>query len=272
MTGFERLGAERLGDIHDLCRRALPDPPNKDELAMGLFDDDQPALVRGDPSVGVVATVRSGRQGYVRLLGVDPSLRRRGYGSTLLKAAETDLAGADSVQVGADAPYFLYPGVETTQTAMLCLLERHRYVRVEANFNMGVDLDALPEDPGGHMLATGTERHEVARWAKDHWPNWRAEVLRALDHSTLVIGRDERGITGICAYDVNRGGSVGPVAVRPDLWAKGSGRPLLLGALHRMRRTGRPHAEVVWVGPIFPYARVGGHVSRVFFVYRKDLR
>jgi hypothetical protein len=28
---------------------------------------------------------------------------------------------------------------------------------------------------------------------------------------------------------------------------------------------------VVWVGPIVPYAAVGGKVTDVFFVYRKNL-
>ena len=38
-----------------------------------------------------------------------------------------------------------------------------------------------------------------------------------------------------------------------------------------MRAAGRDNAEVVWVGPIVPYARVGARVSRVFFVYRRIL-
>jgi hypothetical protein len=104
-----------------------------------------------------------------------------------------------------------------------------------------------------------------------HWPNWTAEALRALDHATLVLSRDDTGIAAICAYDVNRAGFLGPIAVRGDLWGHGAGRPLLVGALHRMRASGRRRAEVVWVGPIRPYANVGATVSRVFFVYRRQL-
>ncbi|MGH9205112.1 MAG: hypothetical protein ACRD1G_00895, partial [Acidimicrobiales bacterium] len=94
----------------------------------------------------------------------------------------------------------------------------------------------------------------------------------ALDNSTLLIGRDDLAITAMCAYDVNRVGLLGPIAVRGDLYGKGAGQPLLLGALNRMKESGRHYAEVVWVGPIAPYARVGGHVSRVFFVYRRELK
>jgi len=42
-------------------------------------------------------------------------------------------------------------------------------------------------------------------------------------------------------------------------------------ALRRMRDAGRRHIEVAWVGPIGPYARVGGTIGRVFFVYRKTI-
>jgi N-acetylglutamate synthase-like GNAT family acetyltransferase len=259
--------------VSDLAQRCLDEPPSRPELAESLFSPDQPAEVIGDRGIGLAATVCTGTQGYIRLLGVDPSVRRHGHGTALLRAAEADLRarGATSVQVGADPPYYLYPGVETTATSTLCLLERERYQRQEANFNMGVDLDALPPDPGGHHVAEDRDRAEVTAWMERHWPNWTPEVLRALDHSTLVISRDDTGIAAVCAYDVNRAGFLGPIAVRGDLWGHGVGRPLLVGALHRMRAAGRRHVEVAWVGPIRPYAGVGASVSRVFFVFRRSL-
>ncbi len=154
---------------------------------------------------------------------------------------------------------------------MLCLLERCRYQRHEANFNVTVDLSDLPPDPGGSAIATAGERDEVASWMGEHWANWRPEVLRALDKGTLLISRDDRGISGFCAWDVNRAGLLGPVAVRPGIIGRGAGVPLLVGALHRMRDAGAAEIEVSWVGPLVPYARVGGEVGRVFFVYRKRL-
>ncbi len=268
---LDRLGSGDLPAIADLCRRGLADPPAADELAAALDAPDQPATVRGHPDVGVVATVEGEGGGFVRLLVVDPSARGRGHGHALLEAAEADLAGTGSVTVGADAPYFLFPGVETTETAMLCLLERHHYTRAEANFNMAVDLGRLRADPGGTELAVASDRPEVEGWMARHWSNWSAEALRALDKETLLLTRGDEGITGFCAYDVNRRGLLGPVAVRPDLIGKGVGEALVLGALHRMRSAGQRQAEVVWVGPIVPYARLGGTVDRVFFVYRKKL-
>lgn len=274
MTRWELLDDRRLDDVFDLCRRCLPEPPSRDELSASLFSPDQPVTVRGAPGIGIVATTCTGAQGYIRLLGVDPDVRRRGHGTALLHSAEADLAalGATSVQVGADPPYYLYPGVETTHTAMLCLLERHRYERGESNFNMRVDLRTLPPDPGGHALAGSHEHAEVVAWMLRHWPNWEPEARRALERSTLVVSRDGDGIAGFCAFDVNRAAVLGPTAVRGDLWGQGAGRPLIIGALHHIRARGHRHAEVAWVGPIRPYARVGGQVSRVFFVFRRTLR
>jgi GNAT superfamily N-acetyltransferase len=99
-------------------------------------------------------------------------------------------------------------------------------------------------------------------------------VLRALDKGNLVIDRAEMGdggITAFCAFEVNRKGLLGPVAVRPDLMGRGMGKNVLLGALHELRRRGAGEVSVVWVGPIVPYAAVGGKVTDVFFVYRKNL-
>jgi predicted N-acetyltransferase YhbS len=273
VTDLAVLGREALPEIAALCERGIRDAPSVDELDAALFAPDQPAIVRGDPAVGVVATVEGDGGAYIRLLAVDPGARGRGNGHALVEAAHADarVAGHRSITVGADAPYFLWPGVPSTELAMLCLLERHHYARVETNFDMTIDLDTLPDDPGGHALATAADRDEIDAFASTHWPNWRAEVLRALDKGNLVIAREDEEIAAFCAFEVNRRGCLGPVASRPDLIGRGAGRAPLLGALHELRSRGRSSVEVVWVGPIVPYARLGGRVSRVYFVYRKVL-
>ncbi len=263
------LGAGDAAAIAELCRRGMPDPPAVDEVERCLFAPDRPALVRGEPDTGVVATERSGDSGFVKLLVVDPGARRRGHGRRLLEAAEADLAGCASITLGADAPYFLFPGIETSLMPMICLAEQRHYGRADTNVNLGIELSRLPADPGGHEAAGPGVRDELDDFTTTHWPGWRLEALRALDRGTLVVGRDEAGLTGFCAWDVNRRGRVGPVAVRPDLLGRGAGRPILLGALHRLRSEGGDDAEIVWVGPIAPYARLGATVRRLFFVYRR---
>ncbi len=197
-------------------------------------------------------------------------------GHALLEAAErwAREAGHPALIAGADPPYFLWPGVPSEETALLCLLERHHWHRAETNFNMDIDLTAIPDDPGGHDLAGADDFDELDQWTATHWSNWRPEVLRALRKGNLVIARGEgadRGVTAFCAFEVNRRGLLGPVAVRPDLMGRGMGKAVLLGALHELRRRGAEKVSVVWVGPVVPYAAVGGKVSDVFFVYRKQL-
>jgi GNAT superfamily N-acetyltransferase len=281
VTELPVLGRGALAAVAALCRRSLPDAPTPDELDGALFAPDQPAVVRGDPAVGVVATVETDAGAHVRLIVVDPTERGRGHGHALLESAEATAraAGHRSLTVGADPPYFLWPGAPSTATALLCLLERRHYARVDTNFDMTVDLGAIPDDPGGHGLATPGDRLEVDVWMATHWPNWRPEVLRALDKGNLVLARDDGqshdghggDIVAFCAFEVNRTGLLGPVAVRPDLMGRGRGRSVLLGALHELRRRGRGHVAVVWVGPVVPYASVGGLVSSVYFVYHREL-
>jgi GNAT superfamily N-acetyltransferase len=267
------LDRDALAAIAGLCRRGIAASPTLDELELALFATEQPAIVRGDPEVGVVATVEGREGAYVRLLVVDPDARGRGHGRALVRAAEADAraAGHGSITIGADAPFFLWPGVPSTETPMLSLLEHNHYTRVETNFDMTVDLAAIPDDPGGHAPAGAADRAEVDGWMTTHWPNWRAEVLRALDKGNLLISRDDTAISAFCAFEVNRAGFLGPVAARPDLIGRGAGRPALVGALHELRRRGRDHIEVTWVGPVVPYAALGGRVSNFYFVYRRKL-
>lgn len=277
MTTPPALDRRSLDRIAALCRRSLAaDAPSTEEIDGALFAPDQPAVVRGDPDQGVVATVECDTGAHVRLLVVDPSRRRRGHGSELLAAAEEDARnlGRTSLTTGADPPYFLWPGVPSTATGLLCLLERRHYSRVDTNFNMDVVLTEGPEAPGAHRLATEADRDDIDAFMAAQWPNWRPEVLRALDKGNLVLEReaDTEEIVAFCAFEVNRAGLLGPVAVRLDLMGRGRGKGVLAGALHELRRKGRDRVSVVWVGPVVPYAAVGGQVSDVFFVYRKELQ
>jgi mycothiol synthase len=269
-ASFPTLQSSDLPAITRLCAVGLADAPTADDLAASLFNPGWPVTVRGDPEQGVVAScVREGG-GALRLLVVHPSARGRGLGRALLHAAEADLDDATSITVGADAPDYLFPGVEVTQTAMLCLLERSRYVRCEANFNMVVDLERLPPPDPAARVAAADDADEVDAWVRQHWSMWREEMLRCLARGRLMVAHDAGGLVACCCWDGARTGWVGPVAVRPSVIGQGRGRGVLVGALHRLRAGGRRAAEIGWVGPIAPYAKtVGARIHRVFFVYRK---
>jgi GNAT superfamily N-acetyltransferase len=268
---FGRLGPDDLTSIAALCRRSLRDPPTAEDLAASLFTPEFPVTVRGDPETGIVASCVRAGSGYLRLLVVDPSSQRRGLGDALLAVAENDLAESPSITVGADAPDYLFPGVESDQIAMLCLLERRRYERGEANVNMSVDLHRLPPEPSGPHVAQTSDRDDLEAWTAAHWPFWETEILRCADRQRLMITRDDDGIAAVCCWDGARTGWVGPVAVRPSTIGQGRGRAVLVAALHRLRAQGASHAEIGWVGPLRPYAdTVGARIHRVFFVYRKQ--
>jgi hypothetical protein len=55
-TPLHVLGPDDVDAIAALCRRGLSDPPSVEELRGALFHSEQAATVRGDPSVGVVAS------------------------------------------------------------------------------------------------------------------------------------------------------------------------------------------------------------------------
>ena len=115
---------------------------------------------------------------------------------------------------------------------------------------MEVDLSRLPPDPGGTVLATAADRDEVAAGWTSTGPTGRPRCC-APSTRARCSSRDDAGIAGFCAWNVNRGGLLGPIASRPDLVGKGIGRPLLLGALHRMAEAEpREPIEISWVGPI----------------------
>jgi hypothetical protein len=263
------VGPEALHDIASLCTRSMVEPPSVSELQRTLFASDQPAVVRMAPGVAVVAVVRDGTSGFIRLLLLDREHRGHGLGHHLLNAAEEDLAGMPVITAGADPPYFLLPGVPVEETALCCLLERHHYAREETNYNMDIALTDLPPDPVLATAPRAEDRLALDEWMSRHWPNWGPEVLRAFDQGTLLLRRDATEIMAFCAYNVNRAGTLGPIASRPDLIGQGVGMPLLLGALHHLRAMGHDTVEVLWVGPMVPYGRLGGRVGRLFFVYRR---
>ena len=203
------VGPESLDEIARLCARSMAAAPSVDELGRTLFTPDQPALVRCAPGVGVVAVVRAQDGGSIRLLVLDPAHRGRGLGHVLLRAAEDDLEGASVITVGADPPYFLFPGVPVEETALCCLLERHHYTREETNYNIDIELDHLPPDPGLAVEPQVGDRIELAQWMTRHWPNWRGEVLRALTRARCCFA----------ATGTTSPGSAPTTSTEPAPWA-----------------------------------------------------
>lgn len=273
---FRRPNEDDIVAVASLCRRSLREELTEHEIRAALHDEHQDVWLGGDSQEGVVAITRAGDDGnvgFIRLLVVDPSVRRRGIGSHLLRLVEEELCDVDEISVGADAPHYLFPGVDTRDFDLMCLLEKHRYRRKEANLNLRLTLATLQDIPSdGVALAAERDRDAVLTFAETHWPRFRDELPRALRNGTLVIAEDELGLAGFCAHSVGRRAWIGPAAVRPDLLGQGIGRSLVAGAAHDIHRLGwQDHMQIEWVGPLRPYASIGATLEATYIAYRKDL-
>jgi mycothiol synthase len=267
---FSEVGPDAIAEITELCRRSLIDPPEMMDLERALFGRQTEAKVIGDPGEGIVVSVVRNGVGHIRLIAVDPSRRGRGLGRTLVEAVERDLPEETSIVVGADAPDYLWPGVDTRETAAVCMFEAMGYELASVHYNMTVDLEHLPKVPGAVERAGADERDSIEAWLETHWPNWTEESLRGFDRGDFFVSRDAEGIVGFSTWNVNRRGWFGPAAVRPSLIGAGHGRALLIEALHEMRRQGFESAEIAWIGPHKFYSRtVGAVIHRAFWVLEK---
>ena len=136
------------------------------ELRRALFAPDQPAVVRCAPGVGVVAVVRNDDDGYVRLLLLDPARRGRGLGHELLRAAEDDLDDARVITVGADPPYFLFPGSQSRRRACaVCSSATITPVKRPTTTSTSIS-PACPPDPGigGRAPSRASARSSSGGW------------------------------------------------------------------------------------------------------------
>ena len=235
----------------------------------------------GDPEIGVIATVAGlgggASQGFVRLLVVAPEHRGRGVGRDLLAAGEDDLRGRGlrSVTIGEDAPYYLWPGVETRETALLYLLERRKYTRTEANFNMDLDLAGDP------ATTRRLGRRDRGRPRRGRRPGPSStgrggppSCCRAADRDTLVVSRDDDGHHGRLRVrrEPRRLGRTGR-GRGPTSWVAASASPRCCGALHRMRADGRLEGRGRLGRParaLRPGRR--DRRARLLHVHRKELR
>ena len=71
---MNELGSSDLAAIAAFCERSVRDAPTAAELEGALFAPDQPTVVLGDPSVGVVAVSECSDGPHIRLLPSTPTI------------------------------------------------------------------------------------------------------------------------------------------------------------------------------------------------------
>lgn len=268
------LDRSRAPDIAAFSRVALPyDLLSTSSVERSIFDDADPQTVRGVYDGGldaIGAAVVRGRAGFVKLLAVHPTVRRRGVGTALLDRLESFArgAGAETMDVGTSAPVYVVPGVDVRSTEAVCFFEARGYARTGDAVNLGVSLRDLPPPSLPVRDAVETDLTTTLRWVAEVHPNWIDELTRGVRGGTCVVC----GSDGFACYDVNRDGWFGPIATRPDRRTHGVGAATLLAALERMRTRGYERAEIAWATALPFYSKtVGARISRVFWCFRKQL-
>ncbi len=286
---METWPRSRLGDLVSLTDAALPaENLTGDELLASCWEDPDPSIVLGSTDgsaaiAGVHREVRGRRVAFVQLIAVRPEFRRQGQGRALVEAlagwAFDGVSGdAAALAVGGGSPFYLWPGVDVRSLAALCLFESMGFRPTGAELNLSFPSRASrpPERPAAVEVRRALDDADAVRtlaFVGQHWPGWRAEAERAVEHGSchVAVSDDGGAIVGFACHSVNRLGWLGPMGTDPTRRTAGIGRALLDAVATDLRIAGIESVEVSWVGPIGFYAKAAGaSVSRTFRTLRLD--
>lgn len=218
--------------------------------------------------------------GYVQLVVVHPSRRRRGHARRLIAAAERWAAerGASTVHAGGAAPLYLFTGVDSRWIEAVCLFESLGYERTAVELDLfcptrGQNRRPAPAGVAVERVTSDADLEDLVAWSERCWPWWTAELARAGSAGTAVVARDEHGVVlGAAAHSVGRLGVIGPVAVEPGLSKGGIGTALMGAVLADLSAAGLQRAEIAWVTTVRFYVRsCGAKVGRASQVLRRTL-
>ncbi len=238
---------------------------------------------------GVIRDIRGKRYGYIKLMAVEKSYRRKGVAKMLYEHLERSFK-SDKVDVVRiyDVPmnYFM-PGIDPRYTEALCFAIRMGFKRFGDANNMVVNLGAFDWDTAEEEKALKIhgievkradvhEKQSVLEFVKEEWALWTHEIEMAFidDPPSVHVASLHRVIKAFSAHNGNNKGTgwFGPMGTHPDLRGQGIGGILLKRCLKDMKQMGQKTAIIPWVDPIDFYAHsVNARVDRVFWRYEKLL-
>ncbi|MFA9371556.1 MAG: GNAT family N-acetyltransferase [Labilibaculum antarcticum] len=233
--------------------------------------------------------IRGVNYGYVKLMAVEESHRRKGIAKSMYELLEKELRSQkiDVMRLG-DVPmnYFM-PGIDPRYTPALCFAMRMGFNRFMDTSNLVVNLSdrewidekkimALKSDDIEICRATKEDKDELMDFVAEEWKLWQFELKMAYKSNPVAIhvAKLNGKIKAFSAHSANNKGLpwFGPMGTHPDLRGKGMGKVLLYRCLEDLKNLGYKTAIIPWVGPIDFYSHhAGAVVERVFWRYEKKL-
>lgn len=242
-----------------LKEKIFPSHAGPAEAVIGAFVEERLAGL----AVTDVHSGPRGKVGGVRILLVDPLFRRRGIGTSLVRAAEAQFraTGAARLWLYASLPNYLYPGAPRQDLEIAAFAGALGYDGASPTRDMGVDLalaGAWEERPlrGVRRVGTGPSDvppAELAAFASDNFPQFAAEVEVALRQVKPIahVATSEGRIVGFCVAGSNNLelGCVGPAGVLPESRGAGAFRDVLSACLRDLKAGGHGFARMQWADP-----------------------
>lgn len=176
--------------------------------------------------------------------------------------------GASSVTFGADLPYYLWPGIDTSNLPALALAQDSGFTLGGLALNLRLDTGLTRPTPFGvsisQVVATGGQAQLVRALIAANWPGWLAEWELGLVGGTAFAAFQDGRAVGFVNHSNLRPGWIGPLGTDPAERSHGIGAALMAAACADLRERGYGEAEIAWVGPLGYMADLGARPGRVF--------
>ncbi|HCC31321.1 MAG TPA: hypothetical protein DEQ03_14920 [Marinilabiliales bacterium] len=239
--------------------------------------------------LGVTRNIRGTNYGYIKLMGVEPSVRRKKIATQLFSTLESQFIqeGMNIFRIY-DVPLNYYmPGIDPRYTPAICFAQKMGFTHFGDSVNMQVDLndrdwevspqlEQLKKEDISIYRATVEDKPELFGFISTEWALWQNELEMAYRSKpvSIHIARYKGKIKAFSAYDGNNQGTgwFGPMGTHPDLRGKGIGTLLLYLCLNDIIKQGLKTATIPWVAPISFYSHyANAKIDRVFWRFEKKL-
>jgi GNAT superfamily N-acetyltransferase len=278
--------------VYELWMRSLGRDWPLDRAHFAAVVNDGFVAVSGESVTGVAAIARQNEKGSLRLLAVDPDLRRRGIGTQLHEAALGELArqGAMRVELGGTPDPYLWPGLPAERDEARRVFEHWAWQFGDPCWDLLRTLSDFERPPGiaettgfAYRSATEADRANLMAFEAANFPEWTHYFANeGLDSAVVAV--DDRGaiVGSLLATDQHRpqlwrrllgedSGSIGAVGVAESVCDRGVGTAMLAHACECLRDRGVGNCHVSWTTLLSFYGRLGFQPWRRYETASRDL-